>query len=404
MENTAERIFSVSLISYDQPDYWQQAVYSVLIQDYPAVQLIFSDDGSPNFNKLEVEDFIEKNKGNNLVSYTVITHKDNIGTMRNLNDADAACDGYYITHLEGDDAFANKHVLSEYAKALETAPDDALGVFGKRIACDENLTILPSASVYVQNYFSIDEMLEMNSMTSRELYRYLTLKGNCRLPWGASAFKLSNYNRHLPLDTRVSYIGDWPFFLKITREGNTMSFADIDAILYRRGGISTSTELTPLKKKYLSDRAKVYAHEIFPFVNEFFTPEERVEIFETYSSIQRTDPSEADLAAVSAVIAQDEHAAALVIAKMTKLYRDECSKSRGSASIAVQDGWINQLQEGKDWLEDQYKKLTHENSELKQREREAKKSLQRIKASTSWKIGRAATSIPRAIVKNVRRK
>ena len=396
MDNKTERIFSVSLISYNQPDYWREAVSSVLAQDYPAIDLVFSDDGSPGFSKSEVEGFIESSRGKNLVSYTVIEHEENIGTMKNLNDADAACTGYYVTHLEGDDAFATNHVLSDYAKAIESAPKSALGVFGKRIACDEKLRIRPDTSNYVQNYFSIDEMVEMHSMTPRNLYRYLVIKGNCRLPWGSSAFRFADYRRYLPLDTRVSYIGDWPFFLKITREGHTMSFANVDAILYRRGGISTSTELTPLKKKYLSDRAKVYAYEIFPFINEYFSPEERVKIFETYSSIQRTAPSETDLIAASTAIAQDKHTAALVIANMTNLYRSNCLNN-ASASSKAQTDWIQQLQEGKDWLEDQYRKLTTENSELRNNARKAAKDVQAIKDSSSWKIGRAITSVPRAI-------
>ena len=180
-----------------------------------------------------------------------------------------------------------------------------------------------------------------------------------------------------------------------------MSFANIDAILYRRGGISTSTELTPLKKKYLSDRAKVYAYEIFPFINEYFSPEERVEIFETYSSIQRTAPSETDLIAASTAIAQDKHTAALVIANMTNLYRSKCLNN-ASASSKAQTDWIQQLQEGKDWLEDQYRKLTTENSELRNNARKAAKDVQAIKDSSSWKIGRAITSVPRAIKKIAR--
>ena len=44
-----QAVFSVILAHYCQPDYWKDAVDSVLNQDYPAIELIFADDGTPGF-------------------------------------------------------------------------------------------------------------------------------------------------------------------------------------------------------------------------------------------------------------------------------------------------------------------------------------------------------------------
>ena len=57
--------FSVVLLHYDQEAYWRQAVDSILAQDYPAIELVVSDDASPNFDAGAVRRYVEAgNRGN----------------------------------------------------------------------------------------------------------------------------------------------------------------------------------------------------------------------------------------------------------------------------------------------------------------------------------------------------
>lgn len=45
-----EKVFSVVIPSYGNGELWKAAVDSVLMQDYPAIELVFSDDGTPGFD------------------------------------------------------------------------------------------------------------------------------------------------------------------------------------------------------------------------------------------------------------------------------------------------------------------------------------------------------------------
>lgn len=45
------KLFSVVILQYKQPEFWKEAAFSVLKQDYPRIEIIVSDDGTPVFLK-----------------------------------------------------------------------------------------------------------------------------------------------------------------------------------------------------------------------------------------------------------------------------------------------------------------------------------------------------------------
>ena len=53
------KLFSFVITSYNNYKYIREAVDSVLMQDYPCIQLIFSNDGSVDFNAEELSGYVE---------------------------------------------------------------------------------------------------------------------------------------------------------------------------------------------------------------------------------------------------------------------------------------------------------------------------------------------------------
>ena len=366
MDSRSADVFSVSIVHFNQPEFWREAIASVLVQDYPAVQLVFSDDASAEFDKAEVERFIEENRRENLISYTVIAHEENIGTVRNHNIGDEACFGRYVTHFAADDAFANESVLSAYASSLEDLPDDVLGVFGRIIPCDRELVPLSNPKI---NLPSEEERIAISEMTSAEQFRHLVFKHGSRIPMGASAFIRERYNAFHPLDTRMKYIEDWPFFLNATRYDRRMLFAGIDVLMYRAGGISQSKDADEFRKMYIHDLISIYETSILPFMTDRFDNDEQAEIMCTYLTLVNRLDAVSDTERIASVHIEPD-----------MLFRI-CKKLL--ANSQSMNSWIGELQKGKDWLEEQYFILSEENQALQNDIKKLK-----MKASLPWKIAK----------------
>lgn len=336
-------LFSVSIVHYKQPLYWRDAIDSVLEQDYPNIQLIFTDDASPNFDENEVAKYIEAKAQSNLFSYKVITHSKNLGTTANHNDGDALCTGQYITHFAADDALHSPQTLSCFAEALEQTPPDTLGVFGKFFPCNQKLQRDKTRDKWLPSF---SECTELGSLSSEQLYRRLVLSRGCRIPMGASAFIRDRYAEYCPLDKRMNLIEDWPFFLKISRSGYRMKFVGKETLDHRDGGISTSLKSTPLKKLYHSDMVKVYEFEIMPYLENYFSLDEQAQIIADFLTIPRDEESrESILVPILDRLASNAPLSLLVNKKMAHAYQEL-------------NDWTQELQVGKDWLEQQYKTHT----------------------------------------------
>lgn len=251
------KTFSIVVAHYNQGNLWQIAVNSILKQDYPAIQIVFADDGSEDFDSNQVETYIKNNMRDNIVSVIVMANERNAGTVRNLNKARMLCTGQYIAHIAADDAYANENVLSAFAHALEKN-DAFCGVYGKSFLCDERLN--PTG----EEYFTACAAAAMNEMTAFEQFECLTRR--CCIPMGATAFLSSKLHQLGSFDERHIYYEDWPFFLRATRTGNRFLFVEMDALLYRAGGITRETGVSKYKAQCYREHMQVYDEEIWPYL------------------------------------------------------------------------------------------------------------------------------------------
>ena len=80
-----DKVFSVVVLCYRHFEHLDNAISSVLSQDYKRIELIISDDGSDNFPTEKIHKFIEKNKTPNICSVTVRREPKNVGTVKHLN-------------------------------------------------------------------------------------------------------------------------------------------------------------------------------------------------------------------------------------------------------------------------------------------------------------------------------
>ena len=246
------KVFSVVVPHYNQNDLWKNTIDSIISQTYPSIQIVFSDDGTKDFNTSLVEQYIDNNKKENIHSSVVLTRSNNIGTVKNLNYSHQHCIGYYITHIAADDAYANKDVLMNYAISLDEVDDSTCGIYGRALKCDKDLK-------YINEDFIDRNLAERYNLISPH-QQFKKMLQKCYIPMGACAFTMNRFRDYMPFDEEYFLIEDWPFFMKVTKAGKSFKFFDFTALLYREGGVTSGGNAKAYK-----DHLKLYDKEIWPY-------------------------------------------------------------------------------------------------------------------------------------------
>ena len=105
-------LVSIITLTYKNYDKLFETIKSVLTQNYANIEYIIADDSSGDFPKDEVERYIEENNTNN-IEYKIIINDNNLGTVKNFNNAIRNSKGDYVFPLSGNDVFYNNHVVSD---------------------------------------------------------------------------------------------------------------------------------------------------------------------------------------------------------------------------------------------------------------------------------------------------
>ena len=113
------KIFTVIILSYNNLQYIEECLQSVLNQDYKYIEIIVSDDCSDNFDMIKIEKYINDNKKDNIVNFIINRNEKNLGIVRNLNKAIKLSTGDYFMNLACDDKIYDKNVISDIVVSFE---------------------------------------------------------------------------------------------------------------------------------------------------------------------------------------------------------------------------------------------------------------------------------------------
>ena len=94
-------LVSVMVVSYNQSSYIEQALQSILEQDYPNVEIVVSDDASSDGTQDIIRRVAERAGGR----VRLLMQPINLGITDNCNVALRACQGDYVAFMGGDDYF-----------------------------------------------------------------------------------------------------------------------------------------------------------------------------------------------------------------------------------------------------------------------------------------------------------
>lgn len=255
-------LFSVIILHYNQPDYYKFALDSLFEQTYSKIQLIFADDCSTRINKDEIREYVAKNKKENIVDVVFRFSEKNQGTVKNLNGAMHDVTGEYLSFFAADDALFDKNTIVNYVKSFEEA-DDRLMVTSQCCMYDEDLE--EELSKFVDS--SYGEL--SNKMSSEEQYREMAQY--CRFAIGATAFRMSTFEKYGLFDEQYVFVEDWSYWLCYLRNGGHIHYSDFGGLKHRDGGISHNNkkELPAHVKKYMLDMLRIRENEVLPYMKRF---------------------------------------------------------------------------------------------------------------------------------------
>lgn len=252
------KLFSFWILTYLKFEGVYATLDSLFQQDYPEIELIISDDGSPNYDEeiKKIKKYVEENKGSNIVSTIYLHLEKNQGIVRNANNAIKHANGEFVKGLGDADILCRKDALSKYVQYLENNDCDI--VFAKLEGVTEQGEKIKHLAACEDDY----EML--TNMTPSELANKLYARNCLPAPaWGARKRLFDKNGLYLPI-TRL--IEDYPYWLHLCRHNVKIGFMDQVLVHYKMSGISSAGNYGI---GFMEDMFKIYDQCIFPYDNRF---------------------------------------------------------------------------------------------------------------------------------------
>ena len=210
---------------YRNHDKVYETLDSLFAQDYPDIELIFTDDGSPEWEDAlpKMKAYVEAHAGAN-ITRTVYSHlPENRGTVENANNGYRQAEGEYLKDMSPEDWLAGPEALSRYVALLEES--GCLIGFSKMEGVDlEGRVVRHLASTE-------DDYAALRRMSPEELRNRLFAR-NC-LPAPAWFAKTELFRKHGYYQSVTRLIEDYPYWIHLCNEGVRIAFWEEPLVRYR---------------------------------------------------------------------------------------------------------------------------------------------------------------------------
>lgn len=251
-------LISIIIVSYNNYKYIYNAIDSVLSQDYPNIELIISNDASPDFDKIAIEKYLKKNSKKNIKNIIINNNKKNLGTVKNVNIALKLSKGDYILLFAADDVIYSKDVVSKFIKSFKSLPEKELIVTSQVGMYDQNLKKL------IQPFISKQHQKIIQKLKPQKLFAEMATK--CMCPGCGTCYKKEIFKKYGYFDEKYVLVEDYSSALKFSRLGIKYNYFDFISFKHRDGGISHGNIGGESKKskQYELDIINILKNEVKP--------------------------------------------------------------------------------------------------------------------------------------------
>lgn len=220
MINSHGPLVSVVVLSYNSSSTIKETLDSIHSQSYGNIELIIADDKSIDNTKELCGRWMGDHK-DRFVSMEWVEPETNTGVAGNANRGIRACQGEWIKLIAADDILLPDCI--EINVAFVSGRPDARQVFSRvRFFGDEERAAKFSKKKDTRGYFDLSQ---------KEQYLLMLIDNRVEAP---SAFmKKELWEAYSGFDERFPMIEDWPFWIKILKNGERLFFLDNFTVKYR---------------------------------------------------------------------------------------------------------------------------------------------------------------------------
>ena len=238
-------LVSVIMITYGHEKYIQQAIESILIQQCNfEIELIISNDCSPDNTDAVINDIIRNHPKSNLIQYH--NHIKNIGMMNNFVFAMQQAKGAYIAICEGDDYWIDTLKLQKQFDFLESNKEI--------VFCFHNANRLDEKTTEFFPYIGLETFKNKEIVPKNKLF----LRAGGTYPT-ASAFFRKCIIEKLPSYFYSFGVGDTPLLLHALTQGEIGYLSDVMCV-YRTTETNWSSVNNFFMNKYSNYQKLLKAH------------------------------------------------------------------------------------------------------------------------------------------------
>ena len=233
-----EKLVSVIVLSYRSAETIVETLESIKKQTYPNIELIITDDCSPDDSVAVAEKWIGENE-ESLYLLKLVTTKTNTGIPGNINRALKQANGDYVKLIAADD-YMTEDAIAEYVTFCEKNPD-AIPIARVHLFADEKADFTD-----VQKY--CDKCYEFARLSYEEQYRMLLMQNRIVAPSG-SFYPMKIIRDCKGYDEYYRWFEDYPMNLKVMHKGYRCGLIDKELVYYRMSAKSiTASQQLRLKK------------------------------------------------------------------------------------------------------------------------------------------------------------
>lgn len=218
-------LVSIWILMYNNAAELENTVESVVSQDYPNAEVIFSDDGSKVTDPDKVERMAQKVRDRGYAT-KIFFNKENMGTVAHINSVIDRSDGKYFVSCCPGERFHTPGTVSAIVNAMEKKK--SLMMTSRRLdVYPDKVKKRPSPMLGIAL-----------SLCPKMLAGYMIRKRN--LISGCCTFENRElFEKYGKYDTSYRLVEDYPYVVDLLRNGARIDFMNCVTVEHSIGGVST---------------------------------------------------------------------------------------------------------------------------------------------------------------------